>query len=183
MAEASIEELPVHVGVTCDVSGMSPIVGNRWSLSGRNYDLCDAEYNKLSDEEKESFVLIATPCQRRQAAFVAILGCDGDIVAVQYTADDETLSVRIPNPAAVANFDVVERELEPIEVADLALALDEEQLDMGLRVYDGLPPDLIPIFYCGYEGYDCVYFERDWKCLPSETKQSIVDTARAQANI
>jgi hypothetical protein len=39
----------VHVGVTCDVSGMCPIVGNRYHLVGHNYDLCQAEYDKLPE--------------------------------------------------------------------------------------------------------------------------------------
>jgi len=45
----------VHVGVTCDKSGMSPIVGPRWHLVGRNYDLCQAEYDKLDDVQKKEF--------------------------------------------------------------------------------------------------------------------------------
>ena len=70
-------ELPVHVGVTCDVSGMSPIVGNRWHLVGHNYDLCDAEYNKLPDAQKERFVLIATPrSQPRLTGYVLPSHCN-----------------------------------------------------------------------------------------------------------
>merc|ERR1719502_1626120 len=42
----------VHDGVTCDKSGMCPIVGNRYHLVGHNYDLCEAEFLKLSDKEK-----------------------------------------------------------------------------------------------------------------------------------
>ena len=34
----------VHEGVMCDVSGMCPIVGNRWKKKGQDYDLCDDEY-------------------------------------------------------------------------------------------------------------------------------------------
>jgi len=48
----------VHEGVTCDVSGMSPIVGNRWKKIDANYDLCEAEYLKLSTEEQASFVCL-----------------------------------------------------------------------------------------------------------------------------
>ena len=36
----------VHAGVTCDKSGMNPIVGNRWHLVDSNYDLCDDEFAK-----------------------------------------------------------------------------------------------------------------------------------------
>merc|ERR1719171_2813115 len=40
------EERPlvgVHPGVECDRSGMCPIVGVRYNLRGRNFDLCQAE--------------------------------------------------------------------------------------------------------------------------------------------
>lgn len=36
-------EPTVHHGYTCDVTGMSPIVGTRWHKRGANYDLCDAD--------------------------------------------------------------------------------------------------------------------------------------------
>lgn len=51
----------VHDGVTCDRSGMLPIVGNRWRLVGQNFDLCEGEFNKLSVEQKQRFELIARP--------------------------------------------------------------------------------------------------------------------------
>merc|ERR1719272_1789831 len=49
----------VHRHIVCDVSGMNPIRGTRYHLAGCNYDLCEAEFNKLSDEEKVKFVVIA----------------------------------------------------------------------------------------------------------------------------
>ncbi len=51
----------VHNGVTCDVSGMSPIVGNRYKKRGANYDLCEAEYQKLDAKNKSLYVLIERP--------------------------------------------------------------------------------------------------------------------------
>jgi len=61
---AAAEELAVHNGVMCDLSGMRPIVGNRWHLIGQNYDLCEAEFQKLSAESKRRFELIAKPQDR-----------------------------------------------------------------------------------------------------------------------
>lgn len=52
---------PIHWGVTCDVSGMSPIRGVRYHKKGEDYDLCEAEYIKLSDEEKSAFEAIKNP--------------------------------------------------------------------------------------------------------------------------
>jgi len=51
----------VHEGVTCDKSGMSPIVGDRYHLVGHNYDLCEAEFLKLTDKEKGLFRKIKPP--------------------------------------------------------------------------------------------------------------------------
>jgi len=49
----------VHQGVTCDKSGVSPIVGNRYKKIDDNYDLCEAEYQKLSPEEQAGFVSLS----------------------------------------------------------------------------------------------------------------------------
>ena len=47
-----------HPGVTCDRSGVCPIVGNRYHLRGEDYDLCQAEYDKLDDKEKADYECI-----------------------------------------------------------------------------------------------------------------------------
>jgi len=54
----------VHDGVTCDKSGMKPIVGNRYHLVGHNYDLCEAEFDKLSDREKALFRKVPPPAAK-----------------------------------------------------------------------------------------------------------------------
>merc|ERR1719313_1939139 len=51
----------VHEGVTCDKSGVCPIVGARYHLVGHDYDLCEAEFAKLSDKEKALFHKIPPP--------------------------------------------------------------------------------------------------------------------------
>jgi len=61
-ADASAEApSPVHSGVECDRSGACPIVGNRWHKMGANYDLCDAEFALLTENEKFAYELIACP--------------------------------------------------------------------------------------------------------------------------
>ena len=52
-----------HAGFTCDRSGMNPIVGIRYNLRGENYDLCQAEYDKLSEGEKAQYDAIQPPPQ------------------------------------------------------------------------------------------------------------------------
>merc|ERR1719198_1934082 len=51
----------VHLCVTCDKSGVCPIVGNRYHLVGHNYDLCEAERMKLCDKEKALFRKVSPP--------------------------------------------------------------------------------------------------------------------------
>ena len=55
------EQLGRHIGVVCDRSGMSPIVGPRYNVPGANYDLCEAEFNLLPEAERVLFVKIAQP--------------------------------------------------------------------------------------------------------------------------
>lgn len=51
----------IHFGVTCDKSGMSPIVGPRYHVPDADYDLCEEEYNKLPEAERLTFVKIERP--------------------------------------------------------------------------------------------------------------------------
>jgi hypothetical protein len=54
----------VHEGVTCDVTSICPIVGVRYKKRGENYDLCEAEFEKLSEGEQSNFIRIPHPrCQ------------------------------------------------------------------------------------------------------------------------
>ena len=50
-----------HPNVRCDCSGMHPIVGMRYHLRGQNYDLCQAEYDKLSAAVQAVYEAIPPP--------------------------------------------------------------------------------------------------------------------------
>jgi len=54
-----------HPGVKCDASGQCPIVGNRYKRGNRvnkkGYNLCEAEYLKLSAKARKVFVKIPPP--------------------------------------------------------------------------------------------------------------------------
>ena len=52
------ENEDTHWGVTCDASGMAPIVGKRFTKRGENYDLCEAEFDKLGAEEQALFACV-----------------------------------------------------------------------------------------------------------------------------
>ena len=54
----------VHHGVTCDRSGMCPIVGTRYHLPGQDYDLCQAEWDKLPPQEQATYERIERPDMR-----------------------------------------------------------------------------------------------------------------------
>lgn len=60
-AKGVVTKHVVHWGVACDKSNMSPIVGVRYHLPGRDYDLCEAEFEKLSPQDKLAFVAIKEP--------------------------------------------------------------------------------------------------------------------------
>lgn len=63
-AEAAASDSPaVHWGVTCDKSGMQPIVGVRYKKKHDNYDLCQAEFDKLDEPEKAQYLAIERPHQ------------------------------------------------------------------------------------------------------------------------
>jgi hypothetical protein len=51
----------VHHGVTCDASGMNPIIGTRYHKIGADYDLCEAEFTKLSEADKSMYEKIDQP--------------------------------------------------------------------------------------------------------------------------
>jgi hypothetical protein len=48
----------LHEGIQCDRSGSNPILGDRYSIDGADYDLCSAEYDKLSELEKRRFTRV-----------------------------------------------------------------------------------------------------------------------------
>jgi len=58
---SSSTSLAVHPGITCDKSGMSPIVGPRFHVLGNDYDVCQAEFDKLPETERLLFVKIDRP--------------------------------------------------------------------------------------------------------------------------
>jgi len=59
--DSEAQEPVIHLNVCCDVTGMHPIVGNRYKKFGADYDLCQEAFDMLSEEEKSAFRLIATP--------------------------------------------------------------------------------------------------------------------------
>jgi hypothetical protein len=64
---ASASEIPaIHWNITCDKSGQEPIIGKRFWKRGFNYDLCEAEFNKLPEDEKAQYLCLAEPVKGPQ---------------------------------------------------------------------------------------------------------------------
>eukprot|EP00729_Bicosta_minor_P006272 gene6272-24393_t len=51
----------VHEGIVCDMSGMNPIQGSRYQMAGCDYNLCEAEFQKLDEATKLTYVVITHP--------------------------------------------------------------------------------------------------------------------------
>ena len=50
-----------HYGVTCNISREGPIIGTRYHLIGKNYDLNEAEFNRLPEKEKLRYEVLLYP--------------------------------------------------------------------------------------------------------------------------
>ena len=59
--------------VCCDASGMFPILGNRWHKTGEDFDLCEAEYQKLSEVEQQRFELVELVSVEKGVDFAAAM--------------------------------------------------------------------------------------------------------------
>eukprot|EP00616_Rhizochromulina_sp_CCMP1243_P002916 CAMPEP_0118962170 /NCGR_PEP_ID=MMETSP1173-20130426/595_1 /TAXON_ID=1034831 /ORGANISM="Rhizochromulina marina cf, Strain CCMP1243" /LENGTH=501 /DNA_ID=CAMNT_0006910393 /DNA_START=94 /DNA_END=1599 /DNA_ORIENTATION=- len=51
----------IHHSIACDATGQSPIVGNRYTLPGANWDLCQSAFEALSEGEKLMYEIIKHP--------------------------------------------------------------------------------------------------------------------------
>lgn len=61
--------MSVHSGVTCDKSGQSPIIGARYKHMCKNCDLCQAEFDQLSSNDRAKFVKIMNPLSEHIVEF------------------------------------------------------------------------------------------------------------------
>jgi hypothetical protein len=99
-----------HFGVTCDRSGMSPIVGPRFCVLGANYDLCQAEFEKLPESERQLYVLIARPGAEPQP-------CLPEAAAAEAAAAEQDAATADPAPKEP-------KAAKPVAAAEVEVAAD-----------------------------------------------------------
>ena len=61
----------VHPGVACDRSGQCPIIGYRYALKGKDYDLCEEEFDKLRTDEKAAYTKLVPPVKWKPSLALA----------------------------------------------------------------------------------------------------------------
>lgn len=59
--------MPVHHGITCDISRVCPIVGTRYKKKYNNFDVCEVEFLKLPLTEQANYVKISYPNAKKIA--------------------------------------------------------------------------------------------------------------------
>jgi len=113
----------VHVGVTCDRSGMSPIVGDRYHLVGHNYDLCEAEFAKLNDKEKALYQRIPPPFVHLMptANGVGPSAVAGIHPGVECDRSGQNPIVGMRYHLRGHNYDLCQSEFDKLSAADKAL--------------------------------------------------------------
>lgn len=62
-AEEAPEDPVQHIGFECDLTGMNPIVGNRYHKIGHDYDLCEEAWLSLPEEEQGLYTQVSQPGQ------------------------------------------------------------------------------------------------------------------------
>jgi len=121
----------VHFGVSCDCSGMAPIVGCRWHRIGHDFDLCDEEFQKLSETDKACY-----ECMRRPGDSPVPYAEGATKDSASGNADGAATSVA----STVAKLGLAAEDVSSSMLLDLQGALDPETSDGG--DWDDLMADL-----------------------------------------
>jgi len=118
----------VHPGVECDRSGENPICGKRFHLRGHNFDLCQAEFDKLGEREKALYDTILPPPKR--------LRMDVPVAATEAAttpSEDEEMADEGEKAEADAEPQPYQLTLQAagLSATDLHLTLDDKTLTVS----------------------------------------------------
>ena len=119
----------VHPGFTCDRSRMYPIVGVRYHLRDADFDLCQAEYDKLAAHEQAQYEAIAAA----EAPVASVRPCGATLVCCTAAIIDQwahELELHAPRLSVVvfrgrpadASSEAVQQEVDRLASADVVLA-------------------------------------------------------------
>lgn len=116
-----------HPGVECDRSGMKPIKGKRYHLTGHNFDLCEAEFAKLGEREKALYQSILPPPKKVKLDVPVSSSADDTTASSDDDDDEKAFTLRL-NAAGVRASDV------QVQVEDSMLTVRGETKATGARL-------------------------------------------------
>jgi hypothetical protein len=69
----------IHPNVSCDGCGQAPLIGRRYKMVGRNFDLCENDWDKLAPLEKKKYVVVDSMVASPLEHFAPRMGrgCEG----------------------------------------------------------------------------------------------------------
>lgn len=111
-----------HLEVECDKSGMCPIVGTRYRLTGHNWDLCAAELAKLPEVEQAQYEAIGPPRYRPKTETSQVGGNQGGNKGEEEVGEAATAWVALVATATVEEDRPEEKSSGAAEVGDALAA-------------------------------------------------------------
>jgi len=146
--EAVLNKPAVHHGIECDASGQNPIVGTRYHLIHYNYDVNEAEFNKLSAEQQALFEAIARPGAERVPVSATTVPIIKDMIKGHKAAraerrrqqrEQEAKETQHPHYAFIPAGDVI----PPFRAAFGSVGPGVVQLQHALIAVGAMSPDVI----------------------------------------
>ena len=173
---AGAEELGYHPGMTCDRSGVSPIVGIRYNLRGEDFDLCQAEFDKLPEVERLNYEAISAPVKPTRVAPLAVAadaseGAGGDAATAN---DEDAVLAKIARErkklAAHEDFKHGGRA-DPLGETSTAAGREDapsREMRFSAVLYDNfaIPPASVMTWPAGLQGADSRAMSADCEALP-----------------
>jgi hypothetical protein len=84
----------IHEGIGCDACRMMPLEGIRYNLIGLDYDLCEADYTKLSGAEQANYAAIHVsqprPSTRKEGSGILRTDPAPNYTTIQINGDNDS---------------------------------------------------------------------------------------------